>query len=120
MCLANAVLQLLAKSPPFSNLFMGLGDLKGQRRAGVSDGSTPLVDATVRFFKDFIIQEESHSAQHQSQLVTGGTSKADEEKEGDNVIDSFEPTYLYNAMKENRRLKPLLVRSCAHVTIYCY
>jgi len=83
-----------------------------------------LVDASVRFFKEFIVEEESPSTQQQSQPATGGTSRAEEEKKDDNVVDnvvdSFEPTYMYDAMKEKRQLKPLLVRSRAHAAASCY
>ena len=123
MCFANAVLQLLVNSPPSWNLFKDLGDLKGQRRAGVPEtggGVTPLVDATVRFFKEFIAEEEPPSTQHQLQSAAGRTSRADEEKKDDKIVDSFEPTYLYDAMKEKRQLKPLLVRSRSHVAASCY
>ena len=121
-CFASAVLQLLVNSPPFWNLFRELDDLKGQRGAGVPEaggGATPLVDATLRFFKEFIA-DVSPSTQRQSQPATGGTLRADEEKKDDNVFDSFEPTYMYDAMKENRQLKPLLVRSRTHVVASCY
>ena len=122
ICFANAVLQLLVNSPPFWNLFRELGDLKRQRGLGVPEtggGATPLVDATVRFFKEFIV-EESPSTQQQSQPATGGTSTAGEEKKDDSVVDSFEPRYLYDAMKEKRQLKPLLVCSRAHVVAFGY
>ena len=112
ICFANAVLHLLVNLPPFWNLFRELEDLKAQRGAGVPEtggGATPLVDAMVRFFKEFII-EESLSTQRQSQPVTDGTSRA----------DSFEPTYMYDAMKEKRLLKTLLVRPCPHVAVFCY
>jgi ubiquitin carboxyl-terminal hydrolase 10 len=118
ICFANTVLQLLVNIPPFWNLFRELGDLKGQHRAGVPEtggGATPLVGATVRFFKEFIVEEESPSTQQQSQPAPGGTSRTDEENRDDKVVDSFEPTYMYDAMKEKRQLKPLLVRSRAHV-----
>ncbi|KAI0274587.1 hypothetical protein BGY98DRAFT_920575, partial [Russula aff. rugulosa BPL654] len=69
--------------------------------------STPLVDATVRFFKEFMV-EEAPSTQQPSQLAASGTSRVDEEKKDDNVVDSFEPTYLYDAMREKRQLRPLL------------
>ena len=114
-CFANVVLQLLVNSPPFWYLFRKLGDLKRQRRLGVPEAgssATPLVDATVRFFKEFIVESPSmvrSSTQRQSQPATGGTSRAGE--------DSFEPRYMYDAMKEKRQLKPLLVRSRAHVTV---
>ena len=104
-------------SPPFWNLFRELGDLKAQRGAGFPEtggGATPLVEATARFFKEFSVGEGSPSTQQRSQPATGGTSRADEEKNDDNV-DPFEPTYLYDAMKEKRQLKPLLVRSPTHV-----
>jgi len=123
MCFANAVLQLLVNSPPFWNLFRELGYLKKQRVAGVSEtggGATPLVDATARFLTEFLAEEESPSTQQQSQPAAVGTSRAGEEKKDDNVTDSFEPTYLYDAMKSKRQLKPLLVRSQAHVPASCY
>jgi hypothetical protein len=37
----------------------------------------------------------------------------EDEGEGDKVVDSFEPTYMYDAMKEKRQLKYLMVRSYA-------
>ena len=115
-------MQLLANSPPFRNLFRGLGDLKGQRRAGVpkaGGGAAPLVDATVRLFKEFLV-EESPPKQQQLQPPTGGTSRTSEEKKDDNVVDLFEPTYMYDTMKEKRQLKLLLVCSRAHVVVSCY
>ena len=124
MCFVNAVLQLLVNSPPFWNLFRELGDMKGQRGAEFPEtggGATPLVDATVRFFKGFMV-EESPSTQQRSQPTAGRTPRVDEEKKDDNIqaLDSFEPTYFYDAMKEKRPLKPLLVRSHAHVTASRY
>jgi ubiquitin carboxyl-terminal hydrolase 10 len=87
----------------------------GQRGPGIPEtggGATPLLDATMRFFKEFIAHESSPSTQEQSQPATGGTLTAQEEN---NLVDSFEPTYMYDAMKEKRQLKPLLVRSRAHL-----
>ena len=55
--------------------------------------------------------------QQQSQQARGGTSGADEEN-NDNVLDSFEPTYMYDGMKDKRQLKPLLVRFRAHAVVY--
>jgi hypothetical protein len=122
ICFTNAVLQLLVNSPPFWNLFREMDHLK-ERGAGVPEaggGATPLVDATVRFLKEFLVEEESPSTQQQSQPDTGGTSRAGEDKKAYNVVDSFEPTYMYDAMKEKRQLKPLLVRSRALVAASCY
>jgi ubiquitin carboxyl-terminal hydrolase 10 len=120
ICFTNAVLQLLVNSPPFWNLFRELGYLKEQRGAGVPEaggGATPLVDATEIFLKEFLVGEESPST---SLPDTGGISRANEDKKGDNVVDSFEPTYMYDAMKEKRQLKPLLVGSHALVAASCY
>ena len=121
-CFAIAILQLLINSPPFWNLFKEFDDLKGQRGAGdpeTGGSATPLVDATVRFFKEFMV-EESASTQWQSQPATGRTSRAAGEEKKDNyVADSFEPRYLYDAMMEKRQLRPLLVRSRAHVAVPC-
>ena len=122
ICFANVVLQLLLNSPPLWNLFRELSNLKGQRESGVPEtgrGATQLMDATVRFFKEFVVEEELPSTQQQSQPATGGTSRADEEKKDDNVVDSFEPMYMYDAMKEKRQLKPLLVRCRVHVAPPC-
>ena len=122
MCFASAVFQLLVYSPPFWILYRELGDLKRQREAGISEtggGATPLVDATVRFFKEFMDDEDSPSTQQQSQPATGGTSRVDEDKKGDNV-DSFEPTYMYDAMKKKRQFNTLLVRSRANVAALCH
>ncbi|KAI0268542.1 hypothetical protein BGY98DRAFT_1190577 [Russula aff. rugulosa BPL654] len=55
-----------------------------------------------------MVQEDSPSTQQLSQLAASGTSRVDEEKKDDNVVDSLEPTYLYDAMREKRQLRPLL------------
>jgi ubiquitin carboxyl-terminal hydrolase 10 len=117
MCFANAVLQLLVHSPPFRDLFRELGDLKGPRGAGVlgtSDGATPLVDATLRFLEEFMFkQKEPPPSQELPQQVAGGKAREDEETKKEFNEDSFKPMYMYNAMKEKRQLKKLLVRSRA-------
>ena len=114
MSFANVVLQLLVHSPPLWDLFRELGDLKGRRRAGDSEtdgGATPLVDATVRFFEEFISKEEPLQP-----------ASREEPSEGEEVkmAYSFEPMYMYDAMREKRRLKHLLVRSRAMVASCCY
>ena len=117
MCFANATLQLLVHSPPFWNLFRELDDLKGQRGAGdpgTGSGATPLVDATLRFFEEFRSKEkEPLPTQQLPQQAARGKSREDEEVEYHSAVDSFEPLYMYDAMKEKRQLKHLLVRSCA-------
>jgi hypothetical protein len=88
MSVANAVLQLLVNCPPFRDLFRDLGRPVGQREGETGGGATPLVDATIRFFDE-------------------------EEKKEIMAVDSFEPTYMYDAMKEKRQLKDYWVRSRA-------
>ena len=112
MCFANAVLQLLVHSTPFWDLFSELGDLKGTRGAGLSetsDGATPLVDATSRFFEEFRFKGKQQP-QEPPQQVAGGNVKEDEGTKKEINADSFKPSYMYDAMKEKIQLKKLLVR----------
>ena len=122
ICFANAVLQLLVNLPPSRSPLTELCDLKGRRRAGAFEtggGATPLVDATARFLKEFMT-EELPSTEQRSQSTTGRLSRPDGEKEDGDVVDSFEPTYMYDAMKEKRQLKSLLVRFRDHVATSRY
>jgi hypothetical protein len=124
MYFANAMLQLLVHSPPFWNLFRELGDLKGQRGAGdveADDGATPLVDATLRFFEESRFMEPL-PMQQPAQQAARGKPREDEEAKKHDAVDSFEPMYLYDAMKEKRKLKDLLVRPvprCALPFLIC-
>ena len=114
MCFANAVLQLLVHSPPFWHLSSELGNLKGPRGAGVpetSDGATPLVDAMLRFFEEFRFKEKDQPpAQEPPQQVAEGKSREQEQAKKEENADSFESSYMYDAMKEKIQLKNLLVR----------
>ena len=110
ICFANAVLQVIVRTPRFWNLFKELGDLKEQRGARGPDtgsGPTPLVDVTVRFLDEFMIKEEPPPAQQQPQPTSGRKLR---EYEDAKEVDSFEPIYMYDAMKEKMQLKSLLVR----------
>jgi hypothetical protein len=118
MCFVNAVLQLLVHCPQFWNLFRELGDLKGARGARSPEtggGATPLVDATTRFFEELLFKEGGPPPTQQppQQAARGKSREDEEEKKGNKVVDSFEPTYVYDAVKEKRQLNNLLVRSCA-------
>jgi ubiquitin carboxyl-terminal hydrolase 10 len=115
MCVADAVLQLLVHSPPFGNMLKELDDLNGQRVAGgleTGGGATLLVDATVRFFEEFMFKEKEPPPMQQE--------PQEPEDEEAKAIGSFEPTYLYDAMKEKRQLKSLLVRFHNQDAAFCY
>ena len=113
ICFANAVLQLLVHSPPFWNLFRQLGDLRGQGGTGApaaGGGATPLVDATVRSFKEFNKKRPPPTQQPLRQAVGGKPREDEEAKKAPNAVNSFEPTYIFDVMKEKTQLKRLLVR----------
>ena len=57
----------------------------------MEEGATPLVDATVRFLREFGPVERKRD---------------EEEEEG---IDSFLPSYVYDAMKEKKRFDTMRV-----------
>ena len=67
----------------------------------------PLVDATVRFSEEFKLEENASLTRH----VAREKTRKDEEL--DSVVESgsIRTTYMYDAMKENKRPKALLVRS---------
>ena len=117
MCFANAVLQLLVHSPQLWNLFRQLGDLRELRGEGspaTGGGATPLIDATVGFFEEFIDKEkEPPPPLRPLRQADGKPREGGEAKKEPNVVDSFELMYIYDAMKEKWKLKGLLVRSRA-------
>ena len=108
MCLSNAVLQLLVHSPPFWDVLRELEGMKGQL-GGDPETATPLVDATVRFFDESMFKEKKPPPTQQppQQAVREIQGEDEEKMKEHNSMDSFEPTYVYGAMKEKR----LLVRS---------
>jgi ubiquitin carboxyl-terminal hydrolase 10 len=106
MCFANAVLQLLVYCPPFWNQLGDLARLMGQRTDG---GTTGLVDATVRFLDEFVYNNKPPLVQKSPQL----DEKKSEEKNDIGGAVPFLPTYVYDAMREKRRLNVMLVRTCA-------
>jgi hypothetical protein len=124
ICFANAVLQLLVHSPPFWDLLRELGDLTGQRGAGgpeTGDSTTPLVDATVKFSDEFVYKEELSMTRQLQPSAAKGKARDDEEaKKEHNTVDSFNPRYMFDAMKQKRRLKDLLVRSRDQDLPFCY
>jgi hypothetical protein len=84
----------------------------GQRGEETGGTATPLVDATMKFFEEFVFKErELPLARQLPQQAAKGMAK--EEKKGNKVVDSFEATYMYDAMKEKRQLRNVMVRSHA-------
>jgi hypothetical protein len=76
------------------------------------------VDATVRFSEEFVFKEEEPPPPQQA---VGGKPREDKDATKEHkAIDSFEPMYMYDAMKEKRQLKDLLVRSRDQDAPYCY
>ena len=125
MCIANAVLQLLVHSPPFWDLLSELRDLKGKRGEGGPDiggSATPLVDAMVRFSEEYMFKEKETPPTQQllQQAAEGKLRKDEKEKKDQNVVNSFDPIYVYDAMKEKRQLKKLLVSSRSREVPFCY
>jgi hypothetical protein len=128
MCFANAVLQLFVYSPPFWNLVWQLEDLKGRRRGGLGPGgcATPLVDAMIKFFNEFLFKDKeplpTQQPLQQPETTKGKAKEGEVEKKDNKIMDSFEPTYLYEAIKEKRQLKHMLVRTrcpCAYPMLIC-
>lgn len=121
MCFANAVLQILVYCPPFHRLFSELrrhlaGPVVGSQREGSK--ATPLVDATIQFLKEFVPDPPAPGP--------AANSKAkgkEREDDGFEELESFIPTYIYDAMKEKKRFANMIVRcpfldtlsvSCSH------
>jgi hypothetical protein len=122
--LANAMSQLLVHCPPFFNLFKDLGKLMGQQ--GLTEGqetggsATQLVDATVKFLDEFVYKEKLFMTQQSQQNAAKGKVKGNEEgKNKHDVMDSFNPRYMYDALKEKWQLKSLLVCSRNQDAPFC-
>jgi ubiquitin carboxyl-terminal hydrolase 10 len=101
MCFANAVLQILIYCPPFYRLFAELGKyLTGPVVGAQKEGgkATPLVDATIKFLKEF-----------QPVPAHSKTKGKDVDREEDDGLESFIPTYVYDAMKEKKRFDNMRV-----------
>ena len=87
---------------------------EGQR---IGDSMTQLVDATVRFLEEFEYEEKKPHPLQQPQQHAGNVKarEDDDEKKEEDAVDSFIPTYVYDAMKEKKRFDNMRVRSLAHV-----
>ena len=123
-CFANAVLQLLVHCPPFWDLGRDLGRLMGKQAPGegqeTGGGETPLMDAKVKFLGEFVYKEDlSVTQQLQQKAARGKAGENEEGKKEHDVVDFFDPRYMYDAMKENTQLKHLLVGSRARAYPSC-
>ncbi|KAI0371656.1 cysteine proteinase [Pilatotrama ljubarskyi] len=104
MCFANAVLQILVYCPPFHRFFSELrkhlaGPVVGSQREGTK--ATPLVDATIQFLREFVPDPPA----------AGADSKAKGKEREDDLfdeLDSFIPSYVYDAMKEKKRFANMI------------
>jgi hypothetical protein len=68
----------------------------------------------VKFFEEFIVEEKEPPTTPQlRQTARKKPREGEDGKKENKVVDSFEPTYMYDAMREKRQLKKLLVRSYA-------
>lgn len=87
---------------------MGPRDLGDGQRTGGS--TTLLVDATVRFLEEFVYDEKMSLPTQQSQQQTRNVNTKEEDgKKEDDGVDSFIPTYVYEAMKEKKRFDNMRV-----------
>ena len=121
MCFANVALQLLVYCPQFWNQLRYMSRLVGQRGEpkGQHTGGarTVLIDATFRFLGEFVCKEKASLTQRSLQLVQKGKAREDKiERKEDNDMDPFIPTHVYDAMKEKKQLKSMMVRTCAYIT----
>ena len=84
-------------------------------------GTTPLVDAKVKFLDEFVYKEElSVTQQMKLSTETGEAREREEGKKEHDAADPFNPKYLYDAMREKTHLKYLLVCYRIQDTLFCY
>lgn len=113
MCFANSILQVLAYCGPFTALFEELG-----KRVQADLGRrTPLIEAMVLFLKEFApvgadanseakgdLLPSAFPAVAQAHVRNGSTSILGVKQE------PFVPSYVYDAMRENKRFDNMRVR----------
>ncbi|KAH7889138.1 hypothetical protein F5I97DRAFT_1841914 [Phlebopus sp. FC_14] len=106
MCFANAVMQALIYCPPFWRLFHELGKFVGESsEEDVNEGKAPLVDATVRFLREFLPKQANPTTPAEGKGKGKGierysTYSLDEDEE---MMSSFIPTYVYDVLKGKKR-----------------
>lgn len=75
------------------------------------EGDTPLVDATIRFLKEFgPVEPKEKEKERRPNGYGKGKERREQEDEGEgDGLDSFMPTYVYDAMKEKKRFDNMRV-----------
>lgn len=111
--------------PPFQALFGELGKLllvpvvNGENKPKL--GTTPLVDATIDFLKEFVEDEQKVQVNGTPSVGKGKEKeKAREEDGSDWDGDSFLPTNVYEAMKEKKRFDNMRVCILFYVCLELY
>jgi Family of unknown function (DUF6535) len=123
-CFVNAALQLLVYCPLFWDQLRDIGRLMGQHGQGevqpTCGPTTLLMDSTIRLLNEFLYKEKPLLTQQSLQLANRRRARKDGRRNKDDDTDPFLPTYVYEAMKEKRQLRRMLVRTCAYVARLCY
>ena len=83
-----------------------------------ADSATLLVDATVRFLEEFLCEEKMPPPAQQQQTGNVNAKEEEDGKKDDDGVDSFIPTYVYDAMKEKKRFDNMRVRPRTHVASF--
>jgi ubiquitin carboxyl-terminal hydrolase 10 len=99
MCFANAVLQILVYCQPFYRLLTELGKFLPNPDAGSflkkAEDKTPLLHSAIQFLKEFDPPDKD--------------KRRREEDEDEEMLNSFTPTCIYDAMKEKKRFDNMRV-----------
>lgn len=109
LCFANAVLQVLVYCPPFWRFFTDLGRLLQP----AEESKTPLVDATIRFVKEFTPKErlpvEGKGKGKGKGVDRYGANGLVREEVEEDIMESLMPTYVHDALKEKKRFDHMRV-----------
>lgn len=85
--------------PPFWRFFTDLGRFLEP----TEDSKTPLVDATIRFVREFAPKERAPVEGKGKGVERYGSNGLVREEVDEDIIDSFMPTYVHDALKEKKR-----------------
>jgi ubiquitin carboxyl-terminal hydrolase 10 len=110
LCFANAVLQVLVYCPPFWRFFTDLGRLLEP----TEESKTPLVDATIRFVREFAPKERAPVEGKGKGVERYGSNGLVHEEVDEDIMDSFMPTYVHDALKEKKRFDHMRVSALSY------